>query len=213
MVYRRTRRPRRKAPLRRTRRYLRRRPLMGRLPRNNRIHNFTRVVELSEINSSTTADVVGGMNFKLSDLGSYTEFTNLFDKFRICGVKVEFVPKFTGNDMNPGSTFPGAPNIHTIIDYNESTNPGNLAEMLQYSNYKRTRGHLTHKRFFKPAVLVANYESAVATAYSSKWKVWLDSADASTAHFGLKYLIDITPNVAHQFRRYVKFYIQCKDPK
>lgn len=201
------------SPPKRRRTVRRRKFRRFRAPRNNRIHNFTRVKELTEINSSTTADVLGAMTFKLSDLTNATEFTNLFDKFRICAVKLEIVPKFSGNDMNPGTTFPGAPCIHSVLDYNDATNPGDLNELMQYSNYKRTRGHNIHKRYFKPCVLAANYEGSVTTAYTSKWKVWLDCTDSGTAHFGLKYMIDRTPNVAFQYRAFVKYYIQCKDPK
>lgn len=207
MVYSKRTSKRRRAPSR-----LRRRRMRIRRPIRSGVHNFTRYVELPNITTSTVSDKLGGETFKLTDLPSYTEFTNLFDKFRICAVKYEIVPNWTSSDINPIGTYQSVPNIFTVLDYNDITTPGSLSELLQYKNLKRTRGHLIHKRYIKPAVLAANYEGAVTTAYTSVWKRWLDTTDSGTLHYGLKYCIDQT-STAMTYRVYAKYYIQCKDPK
>lgn len=200
------------SPPKRRRTVRRRKFRRFRAPRNNRIHNFTRCAELTNLTTSTVADLMGGMTFKLSNCPNSTEFTNLFDKFRICAIKLEIVPNFTGSDLNPIGTKFSIPNISTVVDYNDVTTPGALTDLLQYNNYKRTRGQSIHKRYFKPAVLASNYEGAVTSAYTSVWKRWLDTADVDTLHYGIKYHFDQT-STAIAYRCYAKFYIQCKDPK
>lgn len=177
-----------------------------------KVYNFTRSCTLTDLSGSDVSDVFGGLSFNLGQLPNYTEFTNLFDQFRICGIRLEIIPKYTSVDLNPLATTVAMPNIHTVIDYNDIATPGNLEVLLQYPNYKRTRGNAVHKRYFKPAVLASNYEGAVTSAYTSKWGQWLDSIDYPTVHYGLRYGIDQSFTGA-RYRVYAKFYIQCKDPK
>lgn len=180
--------------------------------RKNPVHNFVRTKQLTGITLSTVSDTVGTLTFNLSQLDNYTEFTNLFQRFRICAVKLKIIPYYTGNDANPTGTIYVMPNIHSVVDYDDSGTPANLAELLQYSNHKMTRGGKIHGRYIKPAVQTATYETALTSAYSPKWKVWLSTDDFATPHYGFKYFIDQS-SVALVYRVFVKFYIQCKDLK
>lgn len=199
--------PRRRRRVARKRIYRRKR-----ITRLSKIHSFTRTCEIATLSGSNIADTFGGLTFSLGMLPNSTEFTNLFDQFRICAVKLEIVPRYTSSDMNPQATAPLLPNIHTVIDYNDISTPGNLDTLFQYQNYKRTRGNTIHKRYFKPAVLAAAYEGAVTTAYTSTWNRWLDTLDSGTLHYGLKYCIDQSFTGAW-YKVYAKFFIQCKGVK
>lgn len=196
------------------RRSLLRRTSMSRIKRRRRnpTHNFTRTVQLANIDASHLANVYGAITFKLTDLPNYTEFTNLFDRYRINAVKLTIVPLVTSNDVNPATTLFTLPNVHTAIDYNDNSNPGSMNELMQYSNYRCTRANKVHSRYFKPSVLQSNYETAVATAYTPAWKRWLTCDDPVTPHYCLKYGLD-TPNgnIDLAFRVYAKYYFQCKD--
>lgn len=180
------------------------------------IHSFTRSYQLTDLTVNSLTQTAGGLSFKLSNLPEYTEFTFLFDQYRIMAAKVEFVPVFTGNDTNPLTSVLYMPNVHSVIDYTESNTPGTLSELMQYSNYKRTRGNSIHKRYLKPAIAASNYETLAASSYTPKWGQWVttESGDAATPFFGLKYWIDSTNSTtAVTYKVYVKLYFQCKSVK
>lgn len=181
----------------------------------NPTYSFVRTVAGSTISTQTASATYGAMVFKLSDLDNYTEFTNLFDRYRICGIKVTFEPNITGFDANAGANAFTLPMLLTAIDHNDSATPGSMAELMQYRTLKKTRAHVTHSRYFKPAVLTSAYESAVATAYIPKWKQWLTCDDPATPHYAIKYGISAYSDVEFtvSWRTYIKFYFQTKDLK
>lgn len=199
---------------RRTRPRRTKRPTMkrGLTLRRNPVYNFVRTKQLSGITLSTVSDTIGRLTFALGDLDNYTEFTNLFQRFRLNAVKIKIVPYYTSNDSNPVGTTYVMPNIHTILDYDDSNTPANLAEFLQYRNHRMTRSNRVHSRYFKPAIQSSVYETAITSAYTPKWKQWLSTDDFATPHYALKYFIDQS-STAFIFRVFVKYYFQCKDLK
>ena len=61
-----------------------------------------------------TFKAIGAYDFKLSYLPAYTDFTNLFDQYRIVKVKIEFIPNLTGNGA-PGTPVCIASSIWRLI--------------------------------------------------------------------------------------------------
>lgn len=189
-----------------------RRRVIGRALRSrNTVHSFSRSQEIGLIQTTSGIATLGKYTFNMGNMTNYSEFTNLFQRFRIVAIKLSIVPVWTENNLVPGTSF-SMPNVHSVVDYDDSTTPGDLNELLQYSNYKRTRGHMVHSRYFKPAIQMAAYETTLATAYVPKWKQWLSTDDFATPHYGLKYYIDAIGAVV-SFRVYAKYYFQCKDLK
>lgn len=199
---------------RRRRIRLRRRPgvARGMRIRRNPVYSFVRTKQLTSINLQTASDTLGRITFQLDNLDNYTEFTNLFQQFRILGVKLTFVPYVTSNDANPIATTYVMPNIHTVIDHDDSGTPANLAEIMQFRNHRMTRLNRVHSRYIKPSILMSAYETALTSAYIPKWKQWVSTDDYTTPHYGLKYFIDQS-STALTIRVFAKFYFQCKDLK
>lgn len=181
------------------------------------VHAFVRTVQFASSNFDATGNKFQAFTFALSDLPNYSEFTNLYDQFQIVAVKFEIIPKFNAVDLNPMSTWSQGvlPNIHSVLDYNDSTAPTSLTEMMQYKNYRRSRGNQIHKRYFKPATLSQNYESAVSTSYTSKWKDWISTDDPTTPYYCIKVCWDACGVVEYQptYDIYAKYYFQCKSTK
>ena len=94
--------PIRRRPIRRRRRVLRRR----RFPKKNysrmgkrfdnqfgRVFNFRRTVDVANIATNTNLSFKGfAYSFKLSDVPSFSEFSNLFNEIRLMGVALTFYP-------------------------------------------------------------------------------------------------------------------------
>lgn len=226
---------------RRNTRRTRRRIFRARRPiRSNNTHMFKRVVELE---AKTQGNSSSGINqplmwsfaAALNDLPDVSEFTNLYDQYRINKIKYTIVPNVTGFDTagtygnniafgNFVVTGQGMWNIHSVIDYDNVSMTGyNFAKMMQYSTYKRTRGHREHSRYWTPAITGQEYASLSAGGSAPagvKWKQWLDLTYRDIPHYGLKVMTDPLPSIFagtgdipspnHALRCYATFYFECK---
>lgn len=181
-----------------------------RLPRGmiTGVHHFKRTFQGSGISAAAAGNVLGALTFKFNQIPNYTEFTNLFDEYRINMIKVEFVPNFTGSDVNPATTAVAVPNFHTVIDHDSAASPANLDELLQYPNYKRTRGQSIHKRIWRPTVTL-DVEGTVSA--SAKFKQWINCALPALDHYGIKYFVDqVTGGNICTWRTYTTLYFSCR---
>jgi len=179
------------------------------LPRgmNTGVHHFKRVFHGTDINAATAGNVLGGLAFQFNQLPSYTEFTNLFDEYRINGIKIQLIPNFTGADLNPTTSAVSVPNIWSIIDHDDSTSPANLEELLQYPNCRMTRGSRTHTRFFRPSCLI----DVAGITTGVKFKQWINLANTNIPHYGFKYFIDqMNTGPVGTWRVFVTYYFSCK---
>lgn len=201
---RRTRRPLRRRPRRMLRRM---RMTRKRSLRQSKVHNFKRTYIVEGI-QLTTANYKQGYVFKLSDLSNYTEFTNLFDQYRINAVKFQIVPGFNGTDA---ITQTSLLSIHSAIDHNDVTDPVNVSDLMQYDTYRRTRATRGHKRYFKTNLLTPISDSGGDT---TTWGKWVSTENPGAEYYGLKLFIDrpyfVNESNAINFEVYATLYFQCK---
>ena len=129
MAYRRTYRRRRLT--RRPRRMMRRKPSRPLAKRAMKVHHFRRTFKASNI-SSTTTGVLGGYSFSLDQLPNYTEFTNLFDQYRINKIVVKFIPNHNSSDVSASTQV--ISNFNSVIDPTDATAPATGAELYEYQN-------------------------------------------------------------------------------
>lgn len=195
------------AGLRRSRRYARRRPrvsraVVARMYRRVRprgmtgVHIFKRTTQLSAITASISSlgvqnNIATAYQFNLNQLPNATEFTNLFDQYKILKAKISFVPGGNMALISPlsgvSSSF-GFGRFLSAIDYDDATAPADENTLLQYEqpNLKITSPMRTHTRYINPKVLAAIYQSAISTSYESRKAPWLDVGNPSVPHYGLK---------------------------
>lgn len=189
-------------------------------------HAFSRYSEAGEISCSTTsasADYV----FKLTDVINYSEFTTLFDQYKI--LKVVFkIQMITNPDSanplnvaasstttyynNPTNWFP---KFWYIRDYDSgSSETISSIKERQGAKFFVMKPNKEYSIALKPMVQVQTYKTSVSTGYAPK-RLWLDIADTSVPHYGLKTVIDclgLDPNDTYPFKfRYeTKFYLGFK---
>lgn len=210
MPYRRTYRPRRtlrRRPRRMMRRRTLRRPLMRRAMK---VHHFRRTFKASNI-ASTTTGVLGGYSFSLDQLPNYTEFTNLFDQYRINKIVVKFIPNHNSSDVSVGTQV--ISNFNTVIDPTDATAPTSGAELYEYQNWRLTRGISAHTRVFTPASLDVVATATTASA-NPTWKQWLATSSPDVKHYGLKYYAEPSnANGDTYWFPYITMYFSCKSTK
>lgn len=151
-------------------------------------------------------------NYRLAQLPNYTEFTNLFDQYKIAGVQQKFV--YSANSQDPSSTS-ALPMLGFIHDYDDGTALSSLNDYLQYPNHKVYRmDKPVIKTFFRPKSALAVYSGAF-TSYARN-NNWIDVGSPSVEHYGLKWYIDpmipgIGSNVIGKLRIYITVYLKMKN--
>lgn len=157
-----------------------------------------------------------GWDFFLSQLPNYTEFTNLYDQYKISRIKCKF--SYTANSQNvtTSAAITALPMFLSCIDLNDSTALTTNADFTQYRSFKMRRFDKPVSVYFKPQFATAAYSGAF-TSYAAKTG-WLDCASPGVKHYGLKFGIDpmfynAGANVTGRVQCVITYYIKCKNPK
>jgi hypothetical protein len=139
---------------------------------------------------------VGTFNFSLNDLPNYTEFTALFDMYKIERIEIEFYPEYTVLS-DGGVTSPAIDvQLNTAIDPTGQSVTA-VSDVLQFSTLKATGISKNHKRVFVPSYLMDGI--LPCTCYIS-------TASPSSNLWGLSYGVAAT-GTAMTFRSRAKFYL------
>jgi len=209
----------------RKRRYVRKVRRFRKKRGNKNIAYFTRTMEstisvldypsIMNFANPGTSTVVSDY-FQLSDLPNYTEFTNLFDKYRITGVKLTFIP--TQNTSYVGNTGSPLPLLGFVYDTDDGTLLTNRTDYYQYKNFKIHRLGGIISKWVRPRTASSVYAGIASTAYRTNGNVWIDCDNAGAEYYGCKYYIDpidvgTGEQVLSLVRVVAKVYIQCKDPR
>lgn len=177
------------------------------------VASFRRTKQLSSIVLSTSAiDTV--YKFQLSDLDNSSEFTSLYDLYKIKCVVLKFIPMFNSNDMNAQSSAYAVPPIHSVIDYTDTTPLATVADALQYSTHRMTRGLAIHTRKVYPKQVTYSLDDSVSTLASVKTG-WIRAESPGIDHLGVKLFIPNTGATATTsvYQVFATYYLQCKNIK
>lgn len=138
-----------------------------------------------------TTETTGSIVFSLAQVPNHTEFTSLYDQYKISAVKVKIIPRFNSINSSEAGTsglFPFDGQLFTAIDYDDS-GVSNVNDILQYQNCKMTRLTSTHQRYFKPAARGIVQDITGASTARMPVKGFIDSADDQVLHYCLKWCI------------------------
>jgi len=164
---------------------------------------FQRTVEgLFDIANTGLSPSVGVFNFSLNDLPNYSEFTALFDLYKIERIEIEWTPEYT--ELTDASLASNAVNVYfnTAIDPAGNT-PGAVDDVLQYRTLHSTMITKRHKRDFVPSYLM---DGIVPTA------CYISTASPSSNLWGVVYGIPAC-GVAMTFRSRAKFHLSMAQSK
>lgn len=171
---------RRKKRVYRRKRRLYKRKLAIRRPMG-RNYAFVRGGNFTSIVISNSADTFYGYSFALSDLPNYTEFTNLFDEYRIVRVSMRFMRSRI--QVNNTATIT-VPYFLSLVDKDDSAAPASYNEMLQHPDCRIKDCSRNLYLSFVPRFSM-NIYNGVTDAYGSRVG-WIDCSNASVPHYGVK---------------------------
>lgn len=162
------------------------------------IHSFVRGCPVNTITGSAGylpyQSVLGAT---LDNVINHTEFTNLYDQFRINWVKAQFYLR-----IDPGAQSAAAasyPRLYWFRDYDDQSLV-TVNDIRENSKGKRAILHPNRPVtiMFKPNVLSEIYRTAISTGYSPKFSQWIDCSVPNLVHYGIKYCIDDLTNTNYK---------------
>lgn len=164
-------------------------------------------------------------NNYITQIPQYSEFTNLYDYFKLTFVvyKVTWLST-TLTAIETSSTAVGAPIMYYHIDRDDVTafpnNAAGLQDMRANTRTKRftfTPNRRTCTFKFKPNTLIRPYVSALTSGYSIQYNAWQD-CDVDVPYYGTKIMFHTpspgdNPTVANYFEIEATYYLIFKQPR
>lgn len=138
-------------------------------------------------------------SFRLNQLLNFTEFTNLYDRYKIVGVKLKFMyQSATAQDqLVLGGTAPVTNNVLPVLDHTFDIDDDAMPlfrSTVQQHAYCKTQilqANQPFKKYLKPRTRAAQFVSQVDGVTSLGYGIgqkslWIDCAASSLPHYGLK---------------------------
>lgn len=150
-----------------------------------------------------------GMNFRLANVENSSDFTALYDQYKIKGVAIKIIPLSDSATANSSGFLP---TLYWRRDGDDSAAPANESEVRQSQDTKTMR--LTGPRSIYIPYPKVNNEvqlSGALTGYAPANR-WVDCADTTAIHNGLKFWmknVDLRaqPTTTTAFRIEVVYYM------
>lgn len=155
------------------------------------IHKFQRGYQALTLDGNVVhAPYLQAFETQLGFLPGFTEFTSLYDEYRIDYVQYKFYLKSAIDSFTTGNV--DYPVLHWAVDNDDAGIPTTLADIQQHSNAKTAL--LTCEKpvvvGYKPSVAQEIYRTPITTAYASKQNVFVDTTGTNVPHYGLKWGLD-----------------------
>lgn len=167
--------------------------------------------------------VAGNVTTTTSAVPNYTEFTALFDRYRITNVRMRF---HYSNNVAAASAATGTltavalPVMQIATDYDDALPPVNTGELMQRQTTKYwtldSNGPKTYS--VRPQVAVPVDNAGVSSSRSLGANLWIDAGSPNTDYFGVKLWMESQSNSGNNLMLgfiwvYVTYDLEFKDPR
>ena len=152
-----------------------------------------------------------GMAFqgRLDQCQAFTDFTTLFDRYKISGIKVKFIPLTTQATLNTA-----VPMLAYAIDLDDASVPGSYAELNQKYNVRKKRLDKPVSIYLKPRVAASVY-NGLGSGYAVGKPMYIDCNNTAVPHYGLKCWfrdVSLSTNTTNTvIRMETTYYLSMKD--
>jgi len=164
------------------------------------VYKFTRSFELDgNVICDGINPTLVGTAYMLSQLPSYTDFTKLFDMYRITKIEASFYPEYT--ELTDAAPVSNAVNVlfNSAVDISDNSAPLTVNALLEYQQLKTTGITKVHVNTWVPAIKMGGLVPCMC---------WLPTSAPSELHYGLKIAVPPT-GVSMTFRCKVKYWLEC----
>lgn len=140
---------------------------------------------------------LGGGVTTLSTLPGFSDFTNLFDQYRILAMRITFQRPYHQTGTMPLAANASQTNLpaiwfHSAVDFDDATTPSNIQQLQEYPSYRCVELTGAGNQFtlaFQPRVAMAVYGSGVFTSFGNA-SPWIDAASVNVPYYGYKYALE-----------------------
>lgn len=186
---------------------------------NSRIHFYKRATIYNSIAPDPVTGVYNqGYSFALNDVTNYAELTPIYDQYKICAVKIHFLPLWNRSTQPVGAVASDGLNdsgmFFWAIDYDDDSPPTGYPQLQEYSTYGWRNGNLPVKIFIKPKFQSLAYIDGTAVGDSPR-RGWIDCAYSNVPHFGLKVSLNQIPATMSnlRYRIQVTYFLAFKNQR
>lgn len=179
------------------------------------VHHFRRNYTLMEFTYTASGSQV--FNAKLSDVPNSTDFTNLFDQYRINKWVVSIYFAGYDNEISNTGAYANIGMVGTAYDFTDTNNPASMNDLKEYYTFKQKQIIDCHPftRCFRPRLNQMSYNTVSSTAYSvpTGRNPWLTTDTPSAPHFGYKCYFETPPGINMKVRVEARLYFSCRSVK
>lgn len=182
--------------------------------------NATTTLNISNISAGllpSTYQFGGSIQFRLNAVADYADLTQLFDRYKITGVKVKMLYQ---QNIADAQSVGALPVMWFAQDFDDSVVPTSSTDV-QVKQYAKTRilnGNREFSVFIRPRLSKVLAADALAGAgASSERPCFVDCAYPQVPHYGLKFWIDgwhqgsPSQEIAQALRIQTTYYLKLKD--
>lgn len=125
--------------------------------------------------------------FKLNHILGVSEFTSLYDQYKIMGCRVKMIPLSNVAQVQNTASLP---TLVTVRDYDDAVVPSSTTagvnEIYQRQDCRERRFGSTVQLGIRPRVAAQVYNSVTTSGYSNVKAPWLDINSPAVPHYGIK---------------------------
>lgn len=171
--------------------------------------------------SSVSSDVLTGCYqfgwshyFSLNNITTTSDFTSLFDRYKIVGVKYRIYYHQNSADVSGGQLLPM---IQYSIDNDDAAAPSSIASITSRGDCKTKilGGQQYISLYIRPKVATTAFQSGVSSAYAVDKAKWINSAYPNVEHYGIKVWCNNvflnSTNTNHAFSIEPVYYLAMRD--
>lgn len=177
---------------------------------------FRRYAEPDSVIQQTTADLLVGQDFRLTEVQGYTELTNLFQEYMITKVEIYFYPKANVQQTTTTAVQATVPFLYFVFDPNDASAPGSMNQLRECGNCQLRYGYNKFKLTYYPRVAQAVYDGSFTGFATGGRRQWIDTSYPSTRYYGLKYGISGSDNTSSLVNSWVvnyRYTVACRRVK
>lgn len=181
---------------------------------SGKIHQFKQKVFTNNafFTTSATGYYAGSQVFTLNDLTNPTEYTSLFDNYRLKKIKWCIMSTQSTAD-EAGSGFTLTPYLGAVVDPDDNSVTGwtDFTQISQYNDFnpKKLAGMTKVKKYFTPAVNDALDAVNNPTYVKTDYAPLLDMGSPAIPHYGIKFMFKGANSTIYTFYIITTYYFQC----
>jgi len=173
----------------------------------DKVFTFVRTADLGNIASSFAGPVFGSNYFSLDGVTNYSEFSSLFDQFRIKKIRLHISP--LSNAPYPSLVAPSP--LYIAPDFDNATLPASVTEVIEKSGVRILSPKDSTVFEFTPRIAVAAYQGAL-TAFANQTS-WVDCSYHATQFYGIKYALPVSGSASQLsfWHSYVEYLFEFRN--